>query len=26
MWYIEPTGGRQNVGGECLRNGGTLQQ
>ena len=26
MWYIEPTGGRQTVGGECLRNGRTLQQ
>ena len=26
MWCIEPTGGGQTVGGECLRNGQTLQQ
>ena len=25
MWCIEPTGGRQTVGGERLRNGETLQ-
>ena len=26
MWCIEPTGGRQTVGGECLWDGRTLQQ
>ena len=26
MWCIEPTGGRQTVGGECLRKRRTLQQ